>query len=340
MPRQVIVAMLVVLILGILGGTVAVIVSRFRPAGSEPVAERTPNADLPGAATGGQQVADSTDSDQDGLPNAEERQWGTDSNKPDTDGDGYLDGQEVGANHNPTIAGPNDLLPPGFVLPGAQGGQVGTGTQLVDYFSVPDTVIVPDPSQALNPDLYFQESLNVRSQGPNLTDVLRAQVGSDPSQQQIVTFVKAQPIQTALPAVSAEGIKIQENAPPGETRDYLDFVQSLPSGLSALNLSTSLEGLFLENRTDNLLYYIDQLQRHHSRLQNYLHVPAQAVQLHRFVLSYTDVVATLLQSIVTKWPTDRVGALVDMRQLDAIDRQYVPLIETEINRLERVSLQR
>lgn len=50
------------------------------------------------------------DWDDDGLNNREESYWNTDPNNRDTDGDGYLDGEEVISGHNPTIQAPNDLI--------------------------------------------------------------------------------------------------------------------------------------------------------------------------------------------------------------------------------------
>ena len=45
------------------------------------------------------------DSDNDGLSNEEEKELGTDPNNPDTDGDGYLDGEEVTHGYNPKDLG-------------------------------------------------------------------------------------------------------------------------------------------------------------------------------------------------------------------------------------------
>jgi len=50
------------------------------------------------------------DIDKDGLRDWQEALWKTDSNNPDTDGDGTLDGKEVAEGRDPTIAGPNDTL--------------------------------------------------------------------------------------------------------------------------------------------------------------------------------------------------------------------------------------
>lgn len=52
---------------------------------------------------------DSDDFDNDGLSNADEAFWGTDSYNADTDGDGYLDGEEILSDHDPLLAD-NDSL--------------------------------------------------------------------------------------------------------------------------------------------------------------------------------------------------------------------------------------
>src|SRR3989339_277525 len=52
----------------------------------------------------------SKDQDQDGLSDAEEMIWNTDPFNPDTDGDGFKDGEEVTSGHDPSKAGPEDLL--------------------------------------------------------------------------------------------------------------------------------------------------------------------------------------------------------------------------------------
>ena len=50
------------------------------------------------------------DDDKDGLANREESYWNTDFQNPDTDGDGFLDGEEVASGHDPLKPGPNDQL--------------------------------------------------------------------------------------------------------------------------------------------------------------------------------------------------------------------------------------
>lgn len=52
-----------------------------------------------------------TDADYDGLTNKEESYWNTDFQNPDTDGDKFLDGEEVASGHDPLKPGPDDILP-------------------------------------------------------------------------------------------------------------------------------------------------------------------------------------------------------------------------------------
>lgn len=52
----------------------------------------------------------SADEDHDGLSNCEETYWNTDFKNPDTDGDGFKDGEEVLTGHDPAKKGPDDFL--------------------------------------------------------------------------------------------------------------------------------------------------------------------------------------------------------------------------------------
>ena len=50
------------------------------------------------------------DADNDGLSDTEESYWNTDFQNPDTDGDGFLDGEEAASRHDPKVPGPYDKL--------------------------------------------------------------------------------------------------------------------------------------------------------------------------------------------------------------------------------------
>jgi len=62
-------------------------------------------------SSGGREIlieSQNIDSDNDGLKNWEEELYKTDYMNPDTDGDGYLDGEEINSGHNPLVKAPGD----------------------------------------------------------------------------------------------------------------------------------------------------------------------------------------------------------------------------------------
>ncbi|MEX2054940.1 MAG: hypothetical protein WD972_02050, partial [Candidatus Andersenbacteria bacterium] len=91
MPRRLIIGVLIVLILGIVGGTVVLVVQRLR---GEDETDSTAPGTTPGtlqpADSGNQNITNPTgDDDNDGLSNADEALWNTNRTNPDTDGDGF-----------------------------------------------------------------------------------------------------------------------------------------------------------------------------------------------------------------------------------------------------------
>lgn len=62
-------------------------------------------------------LSDVADPDEDGLTNAEERHYGTDTTKADTDGDGFKDSEEVRNGYNPLGTGKLDSDNDGFPDP-------------------------------------------------------------------------------------------------------------------------------------------------------------------------------------------------------------------------------
>jgi len=97
--------LLVVLALGALCASIFLIML-FRNGSGSAASNRSPTA----AGLAALSPSGCTDTDHDGLCDSEENYWNTDPKNPDTDGDGFTDGEEVLSGHDPTKAGPNDLL--------------------------------------------------------------------------------------------------------------------------------------------------------------------------------------------------------------------------------------
>lgn len=73
------------------------------------------------------------DSDKDGLTDAEEKLYGTDSKKSDSDGDGYSDGVEVKSGYDPTKPAPGDKL--ASLKVGNSEEEIGSTESLTEKFS-------------------------------------------------------------------------------------------------------------------------------------------------------------------------------------------------------------
>ncbi len=94
---------------GILALTAGLAVWQFLSTFKVAVVENRPSQDTSASLTP-DLFSDPGDTDHDGLTDQEESYWGTDFQNPDTDGDGFKDGEEVATDHDPTVAGPKDSL--------------------------------------------------------------------------------------------------------------------------------------------------------------------------------------------------------------------------------------
>lgn len=312
MSRRVVIGILILLIVGVLGGTVALIISRLRT--PRDVVQTPQTSSLPSADTGGQQVVDPTgDSDGDGLTNADEKLWSTNPVLPDTDGDGFKDGEEVAANHNPTIPSPNDKLPAGFVPGQNVAPLVGSAPSQTSFES------------------FFADNVDLSGGKTNLTqEYARSVPDKDKSPTTLGEFVKVQPIVTALPKVNDAAIQLQEDSPTALSQ-YLISAGDLDIYNDKEALTIALNDL-LDVRNAYGFTTLAETVETRSQLLRLLQVPKEAASYHKLLLGYSELLAATLRQIAN-YNTDQVKALVALRQLDIIDQQYYPLIINERSRL-------
>lgn len=317
MPRRLIIGILVMLIIGIVGGTVAFVVQRLRQGGSGSTSSGEQGT-LEPATAGPQQIANPTgDDDGDGLKNVDEVLWGTNSRVADSDSDGTPDGAEVTANRNPTVAGPSDALPANF--------QPGRDQR-------------PLAEAPLKADQFFAANLDLSGPKENLTQAYEGRFSTAERNEDTLTqFLQAQPVITQLPAINQGALTIAQQSGPRTLALYLDTIDS-PSVLSdQLALSRALNTLYSSNDTSGIEALRTPLRLYQEDLQR-LVVPPEAVELHKLLLGYSALRDATLQQI-TAWPTDRVKALLGLRQLNASTAQYMPLLQQEISRLRTLSSQ-
>lgn len=313
MSRRLIIIILIVLIVGVLGGTVALLVQRF--GGSDEVAPDllTDNPDLTPADDGAAQIIDPTgDSDNDGLPNAQEVIWGTNPNLGDTDGDGFTDSAEIANNHNPTIAGPNDTLPAGF-------------QPQVDI----------QPAAPLQIDQYFAAKVDLFPlNGRNLTTEYNARYPEkERTTENAVTFAKEQSIVRALPQVDETKITLTQGNSTQTVGHYLDVARGYSQLMDSTTVGEIMLDIFDHNDISSTIGMAEYVQSFQQQLTE-APVPPEALNLHKLLIGFTEVLnATYIQ--MTVYENDPIKTLNAIYQLETIDQQYLPLITSEYRRLEQ-----
>jgi len=168
------------------------------------------------------------DSDSDGLMDWQEITWQTDSCRADTDGDGYVDGEEVASGYSPTQPAPND--------------------ELSDTDSINPRPLPKNLTQALAQNL----------SGKTIKGGLGSALGSDilATPNQVINVAIQEVINEAiqefsLPNISDEEINISEdNSPEAIQRYALETIKALT------DWKNSQQGSF-ENEVDLFIYTID-----------------------------------------------------------------------------------
>lgn len=317
MPRRLIIGILVLLIVGVAGGVVVLVTNRLRQ-GAAPAQQTGTQGQLPGAQTGGQPVVNPAgDDDGDGLSNADERVWGTATTNPDTDGDGFKDGEEVAARHNPTIPGPNDALPEGFE----------PGKNLTPLTGAQAQVPV---------DQFFEQNLDLDLESKNYTSEYRARYPeSQRTPETLAQYVQEQTIVTKLPEPLARTIRLEAADSRQLLNEYLVTAGNLTAFSNSEAVSSALSDLITNGDPATTRGLALQVRLHQESLLA-LGVPPSGANLQKLLLGYSELLAATYDVIAT-YPDDPVKAAVGLRQLEENDRTYIPIIVSELERVRQLA---
>lgn len=319
MSRRLILILLIVLIAGVVGGTAYFVVNRLR--GDQGTEEEGQPGSLTQAPIGGQNIVNPAgDDDADTLTNGDEALWGTDAKNPDTDGDGYLDGEEVKANYNPTIPSPNDKLPDGF-LPGK------------DLAPLP-----PAASEPIAVDQFFQDNLDLTLGTKNYTEEYRKQFDeSSRNSKTLLAFAQAQPVVTQLPRPAEKAVLAASDNSPAAISTYLSTAGNIGIFSNRPLFSTAINDLF-GRRDPSTIQGVAFMMKIFKEDLLQTPVPPAAVAYHQLLLGYTEMLENTLTQM-GRYDEDRVRAIVAMKQWEENDKKYVPLIEQEQERLKTLASQ-
>lgn len=311
MSRRVVIGILIFLILAVLGGIAALVISQLNTPEESISPTPTPTSTLQPA------LDPLGDVDKDGLSNSDEKTWGTNPTIADSDGDGYKDGEEVQKNHNPTIASPNDKLPVGF-----------KPQQNI-------SPLEPAAPSAQSFESFFSESVDLTGGSKNLSQEYAQTVpDEDKSPASLNEFITNQPIVTSLPTLNNNAIKVTENNSPIFISEYLNVAGNIDSISDKARMTIALNNFFESKNAYGFTTLAEAIKVSQSRIIN-LTVPQEAVQYQKLIVGYTELLAATLRQI-GEYQKDEIKALVALRQLDAIDHLYYPLIIQERARLSNL----
>ncbi len=160
--------------------------------------------DTLGSSLGASLALPDNDKDADGLSDTDESLWNTDFQNPDSDNDGFLDGEEIASGHDPATPGPDDQLDFGGPL------------NLTERVS--DLVLAGLQEGSLKPDdPRFAASLNA-----------------------IADEITTQALLNSLPNEDLGVIQVENN--PRTRQEYRNFMEPfLSSMLSTLQFTTEIE---------------------------------------------------------------------------------------------------
>jgi hypothetical protein len=253
------------------------------------------------------------DSDQDGLSDEEEKNYGTDPYNPDTDGDSYSDGAEVRSGYDPLKKAPGDKLA-GFIA-------TNVGSSVKSASTEPNSTVLGNATASGNLTEDIAQKIGALTEKSTTENT---QVSLDDLQATIdQSFASSTVTEEDLPQINREDIKIKEQnyenlsterAAAKRKEDCLDYLTAItyiftsnsPTPITSLTDATGMISNILKTITtaitlqsaSGLQELITSQQKIVEQLKA-IEVPEDLVDIHikalRFAL-YSESLGTLFQA--------------------------------------------
>lgn len=232
------------------------------------------------------------DSDQDGLSDLLENVYASNPQQPDSDGDGTLDGAEVTADRDPTVAGPNDDL----------------ATTIADKIVVQLSTYTGKYLASLPPDLSQDEILN---------------------KARVEAFINENKGEL-LPAVDVAAVKTTSDSGKEAIAAYLNSISSTHNPALAAVTSADIEAAFRayhanpqESKELQVIY--DKLRKNVLTLQN-IEVPEEPKELHIRLLAASIALTNNVELLLGE-TKDFVGGLIGAKNIEELGPVFAQLGE-------------
>jgi len=270
-----------------------------------------------------QTVKSDVDSDNDGLPDWQEKIYKTDPNNPDTDGDGYLDGEEVASGYDPTKKAPGDAL---------------AGTDTSNPRPLPSNLTSAlglKLSQAITEGKI--KSFNA-SGTPLSVDELQQESGLD---QAINEAVGQQINDFALPEISDNEIKISEKTGQDEATAYIFAMGNAVGEISQENRGKSEFQVFEQAMESGDFAALEKNQKVYSEGYQKLKevsVPRDLASFHKGILAVLWVTNNIY-SAVRNINQDPLKATIAIMQYNKINQKTGELILQLLDQIKKYQTQ-
>jgi hypothetical protein len=272
---------------------------------SPEVALATPSSNLSQGKTNDFNIPSAeVDSDQDGLSDAMETLYKTNPNNPDTDGDGYKDGDEVANGYDPLIKSPNDKI-----------NRSNTPT---------NATISPLPSPSFT------------QQFVNRTGITPTKENLSMNETQVNQFINETNARGVLPIILDSDIKITNASGKAAIVKYLDTLSVVKnSKLKAVTpeqITAAFTALTQKSDPAPLNKVISDLENN-AAIFRATEAPKEVVELHK---KYLAAVLALLDDtkMLKNYKNDYVSALVAASRLEGLKPIFTE-VEDEIKVLEK-----
>lgn len=244
------------------------------------------------------------DSDQDGLSDAIETLYKTDPNNPDSDGDGYKDGDEIANGYDPLLKSPNDKIK-------RSGVNANTATS-------------PLPS----PPTFTQQFINKTGITPTKENLLT-------NETQVNQFINETNARGVLPIILDSDIKIINTSGKIAIVKYLDTLSLVKNPklkpITPEQITAAFKTLTEKSDPTQLNKIITDLENN-ATIFRAVEVPKEATELHK---KYLSAVLALLDDtrMLKNYKADYVSALVAASRLEGLKPVFTE-VEDDIKVLE------
>ncbi len=282
------------------------------------------------------------DSDNDGLRDWEEELYKTDPNNPDTDGDGYLDGEEVDSGHNPLVKAPGDKLA-FYPLPLGERYNI---TQKVLSDETIDVVLdsyFAQKGEYINdhPEINSPETFSAFTKQSTIETMSRWAL----SDAYPILLEKAQQTIEEIPGIfnleiADENIKISQDNSPEAIKLYFSQLYSFyNSNIFFLQEQGSMAlELALKNQDFSHLDKLIKANDEKIELMKNINVPSSWKENHKKRLRYTIIIRNVFVSF-RDFQNDPLKSYIALQELEKVIENWNNLVEETINLANKQGVQ-